>query len=235
MDYQSPGLFVTGTDTGIGKTFVASIIAAALAASGVRVGVMKPIETGVVGEPEDAIALKAAAGVDDPLDLICPQRFRAPAAPSVAAADEGRLVDLNKIRTAFSHLAQRREYLVVEGAGGLAVPIDGAYTMASLARDLNLPVLIVAGAGLGQINQTALTATYATVCGLRVLGIIVNRYPDEPDLIAITNPAQIELVGGVPVLDTISHKVGMSVLSSEMAALCGRKLLDVLLADKIKK
>jgi dethiobiotin synthetase len=170
------GLFVTGTDTGVGKTVVACALAERLHARGVDVGVMKPIETGVGPQgPLDAIALAEAAGVHDALDLVCPVRLALPAAPSVAAALEERLIDLDAVQRTYQTLRKRHEVLVVEGAGGLLVPITDDYTMADLARDLALPVVVVARARLGTVNHTRLTLEVAAARGLPVAGVVVSH------------------------------------------------------------
>jgi dethiobiotin synthase len=151
------GLFVTGTDTGVGKTLVACTVARALRERGIDLGVMKPIETGVGSDgPLDAIALRAAAGAEDALDLVCPQQFALPAAPTVAAAHEGREVDLVMLDAAWAVLAARHDSMLVEGAGGLLVPAAAGVTMADLAERFGLPLLIAARGSLGTINHTLL-------------------------------------------------------------------------------
>jgi len=132
------GIFVTGTDTGVGKTLVSLALIAAFRKSGLKVGAMKPIETGVGKDgPLDAIALRDAAGSIDPLATICPQQFALPAAPNAAADAEDRKVDLAAIDAAYEALAKGRNLMVVEGAGGLLVPIRDDWTMAELARRLD--------------------------------------------------------------------------------------------------
>lgn len=174
------GLFVTGTDTGVGKTFVTCALARALREAGVDVGVMKPIETGVPAEgPEDARALRAAAGVEDPLELICPVRFALPASPEAAARAEGRAIPLGAIREAHEELARRHEFLLVEGAGGLLVPIDAGTDMADLARMLGLPLLVVARGALGTVNHTRLTLEAAEGRRLAVLGVVLSHATAE--------------------------------------------------------
>jgi dethiobiotin synthetase len=169
------GLFVTGTDTNVGKTFVACLLARSLRDVGVDVGVMKPIETGVSSNgPEDARALRAAANVDDSLDRICPIRFTLPASPEAAARAEGRSCSLEPIRTAFDLLAARHEFMLVEGAGGLLVPIDRQTDMADLARELGLPLLVVARSGLGTVNHTRLTLEAARARGLEIFGVVAS-------------------------------------------------------------
>jgi dethiobiotin synthetase len=170
------GVFVTGTDTGVGKTVVACALARALRAAGVDVGVMKPCETGVGPDgPLDALALRAAAGSADPLEDVCPQTFALPAAPAVAAEAESALVDRALVLEAAASLRARHEFLLVEGAGGLLVPIAPGFDMADLARDLGLPVLVVARAALGTINQTLLTLEALARRGLALAGVVVSH------------------------------------------------------------
>lgn len=174
------GLFVTGTDTGVGKTFVTTALARGLRAAGIDVGVMKPIETGVPPDgPEDARALRRAAAVDDPLELVCPVRFALPASPEAAARAESRTVPLAAIRDAYATLAGRHAFMLVEGAGGLLVPIDGATDMADLARELGLPLLLVARAGLGTVNHTRLSLEAAAARGLEVFGVAISHSTAE--------------------------------------------------------
>ena len=183
MTRVAPGVFVTGTDTGVGKTRVSCALLGALRARGLDVGAMKPIETGVGPEgPLDAIALRAAAGAADPLDEVCPQRFRLPAAPSVAAEAEARAVDLAAIEAAFERIRTRHAWVLAEGAGGLLVPIGAGLTMAELAARLGLCLLVVARARLGTLSHTLLTLEAARARRLRVAGVVVSRAePELPD------------------------------------------------------
>ena len=228
MNRQAAGIFVTGTGTGVGKTVAAAGFASGLAARGVNVGVMKPIETGVDDQPEDAVLLREAAQVDDAIELICPQQFRAPAAPFVAADAEGATVDLAKIIQAWQELSRRHDFVIVEGAGGIAVPIHASYTMASLARDLHLPVLIVAGAGLGEINHAVLTASYCKLSGLRVIGIVINRYPSQPDLVERTNPVQMTALTSLPILGTVPIFPTPLLSPTQFASFLDASLLDAI-------
>lgn len=171
-----PGFFVAGTDTGVGKTRVACALVRGFRARGIDVGAMKPVETGV-GEagPLDALALQAAAGDTDPLDDVCPLRFALPAAPTVAAAAEGRSVEFWALLRAFERVKARHDCVIVEGAGGLLVPVDAQHCMADLARELGLPVLLVARAALGTINHTLLTLEAAVARGLSVAGVVISH------------------------------------------------------------
>ena len=174
---MSRGLFVTGTDTGAGKTVVACAVVRGLRDRGLDVGVMKPIETGVDPNtgPLDANALRAAAGEPDPLDRVCPLQFALPAAPNVAAASEGRGVDLARVHRVYEDLALQHDWMVVEGAGGLLVPTTDDATMADLARDLELPLLVVARAALGTINHTRLTLEEVTRQGIDLVGVAISH------------------------------------------------------------
>jgi dethiobiotin synthetase len=201
------GFFVTGTDTGVGKTVVACALARALRAAGRDVGVLKPAETGVGPDgPLDARALREAAGVDDPLDAVCPVQLALPAAPSVAAAAEGRTVDTGAIRKAYDALRARHETLVVEGAGGLLVPLAEGFTMADLARELALPVLVVARASLGTINHTLLTVEALARRGLPLAGVVVSHAggplsdADAKNLVALRDALGDRLVAEIPPL-----------------------------------
>ena len=199
------GLFILGTGTEVGKTAVAAGLAAALRRRGLDVGVMKPVATGVsdaVGE--DAAWLRRAAGVGDPIEQVSPYRFRVPAAPAVA---RGRTrIDLAVVRRAYEALAARHEIVLVEGIGGLLVPLDDRRTVADLAQALDLPVLLVACAQLGTINHTLLTVEQARGAGLDLLGLVLNGRPRRPSVAERTNPAvlrrwtMLPVVGVVPLL-----------------------------------
>jgi dethiobiotin synthetase len=164
---------------------------------------MKPAETGVE-DPEaprysaDAARLAAAAGVDDSPDLIVPYRLREPLAPAVAAELEGRGISTEVVLSAYAELERRHEFLIVEGAGGLAVPFNEDLGMAGLARALDLPLLVVSPTGLGAINGTVLTVEYARARGLKVLGTVLNLRQKVPDIAERTNPDVISRLTGLP-------------------------------------
>jgi dethiobiotin synthetase len=174
------GVFISGTDTGVGKTVVSCALARGLRAAGIDVGVMKPVETGVTAAgPEDAIALREAAGVSDALSLICPLQFAMPAAPQASARAEGRSLSLEPIDEAFATLQTRHRTMLVEGAGGLLVPFDEKTTMADLARRLRLPVLLVARASLGTINHTLLSVEACVRRDLDLVGVVISHANGE--------------------------------------------------------
>lgn len=198
-------LFVTGTDTGVGKTFVACALAHALRAAGRRVGVVKPVETGVTAEPEDARRLAAAADDPSPLDDVCPYRLRAPLAPAVAAAEEGVVVDVERIAALVARRARSVDVLLVEGAGGLLVPVAGTTTFLDLAVGLRLPLLVVAANRLGTVNHSALTARVAAGAGLAVVGFVLSQPAPATDVSAETNAATIAAQTGLRCLGVLPH------------------------------
>ena len=198
------GLFILGTGTEIGKTAVAAGLAAALRRWGVNVGVMKPIATGCVkGFSEDAVWLRRAASVDDPLELINPYRFKTPSAPAVATAREGGRIDFSAIRRAYEHLAARHDIVLVEGIGGLLVPIDGERTVADLIRALDLPALLVTCAQLGTINHTLLTVEAARDAGVDLIGLVLNGRSRRPSVAERTNPEILRRWTGLPIFGVV--------------------------------
>jgi dethiobiotin synthetase len=203
----SRGFFVSGTDTGVGKTLVACALVRAMRRRGFDVGVMKPIETGVGPEgPLDAIALRNAAAATEAMEEICPQTFALPAAPTVAAASEGRVVEVEAIRDAFARLRERHDWLVAEGAGGLLVPATPNLSMADLCREFQLPLLIVGRSALGTINHTLLTLEAAEARGLPVAGVVISHSggclsdADRSNLEALRDALGAALVGEIPPL-----------------------------------
>lgn len=199
---MSAALFVTGTDTGVGKTVVACALLLALRRRGVAVGALKPVETGCPahGWPPDGAALAAAAGLDLPRPAVVPYALPEPLAPAVAARRAGIAIDLDVLDSAFQAQRARSELVVVEGAGGLAVPVTGNVDMADLAARWRLPLLVVARPGLGTLNHTVLTVAYARARGLAVLGIVLNPWPEAPGIVEETNPQELARLTGVPLL-----------------------------------
>jgi dethiobiotin synthetase len=201
------GVFVTGTDTGVGKTVVACALLRGLRARGLDVGAMKPVETGVGAPgPLDAMALRDAAGGKDDLSLICPQRFALPAAPSVAAAHEGRRVEVEPLEAAFRALAARHRLLVVEGAGGLLVPLTDQLDMAGLAGRFGLPVLLVCRGALGTINHTRLSLEALAARRLPLAGVVISHASgvlaaaEKHNLDALRRELGARLLGEIPPL-----------------------------------
>jgi dethiobiotin synthetase len=229
---------VTATDTEVGKTAVAASLAAVLRRRGRNVGVMKPVASGcekvddvVCGQDArtaaphfvsaDGACLAQASGCGDPHELVCPVRFRHPLSPNVAAELEGGRVDLDAVRGAFAELQRRHDCLIVEGIGGIMVPLTGSFLVADLAAELGAPLLIVARTGLGTINHTLLTLHLARSRGLDVRAVLLNAATDRPPGLAEqTNPDAIrEQSGGVPILGPLPYSEDICVERGELGDL----------------
>ena len=218
-----PGLFITGTDTAVGKTYVAAMIARALRAAGLRVGVYKPVASGCAASPrassltphassllsDDALQLWEAAGRPGELERVCPQCFAAPLAPHLAARAEGRCLDAELLRSGLDYWRPRSDMMVVEGAGGLMSPLGESEYVADLARDLGYPLIVVARNVLGTINQTlqTLIAAAAFGRGLPVTGIVLNHptppSPDDPSI--ASNRAELAARCVPPILAEVAY------------------------------
>ena len=220
-----PTLFITATDTGVGKTAVASALAALLRRRGRNVGVMKPFASGcteIDGRlvSADGLCLAKAAGADDPHERVCPVRLRHPLAPFAAAEIEGAGIDLDAVRAALAELTARHDCLIVEGIGGLLVPITADYWVLDFAAELAAPVLVVARAGLGTINHSLLTVEAAQQRGLEVAAIVLNAVePLAGGPAEETNPEVIARLGGVPVVGPVPHCGGVDVDAGELGGL----------------
>jgi dethiobiotin synthetase len=217
------GFFVTATDTGVGKTVITAALIKIAGMLGFRAGGMKPIETGCLSSnsevqipkfevqnknliPADGLFLKEIAGMDDSMDLITPIRFEKPLAPLPASEIEGAEVDLEKIRKAYSILTGKYDVVIVEGIGGLFVPIRRDYFIIDLAREFGLPLIVVARPGLGTINHTLLTVNYALKEGVHVAGIIMNyTHTPERDLAEKTNQEVIKQISSAPIIGTFPY------------------------------
>jgi dethiobiotin synthetase len=206
------GLFITGTDTGVGKTVVTAAIARALRARGVRVGVSKPVATGAVRQggrlvSEDTQHLAEAAGVEDHLERITPFLFAEPAAPPVAAAQAGVTLTLAELAGAVGWWVGRADVVLIEGVGGLLCPLTERETVADLAGALRLPVILVARTALGTLNHTLLTLEVAYSRRLVVAGVVLNEAePPQGTLAERTNPGELQRRVAVPVLAVVRHR-----------------------------
>lgn len=192
------GLFVAGTDTGVGKTFVSRALCLGLRRAGASVAGLKPFESGCDPHPLDARALEAAARSGLPLALRCPFQFRLPLAPAVASERRGDAqVPLIALAVRIVRKAARGRVAVVESAGGLAVPLDPFGTNLDLAVALGLPVLLVARNALGTLNHTVLSVRALRAHGLRIHGIVLSRPSPAGDLSARDNARWLERLTGV--------------------------------------
>jgi dethiobiotin synthetase len=200
-------LAVTGTGTEVGKTIVTAAIAAIAAADGHRVAVVKPAQTGVAtGDESDVDVVRRLSGVSDVHELV---RYAEPLAPASAARRQGVVpVPVKQLAAEVAALTGR-ELVLVEGAGGLLVRLDdSAATLADLADSLDARLLVVATAGLGTLNATALTCEAARRRGLTVMGVVIGAWPSDPDLAAISNLADFPDYAGAPLLGCLPSGIG---------------------------
>jgi dethiobiotin synthetase len=202
---MTPGLFITGTDTGVGKTHVTALLLAELRRRGVHAAAFKPIACGGGGR-NDARIYRQLMNEEVPLDVINPVYLRHPLAPSVAAKLERKRIDLRVVFASYQLLTTNYSTILVEGAGGLLVPIKRKYFVADLARELGLPVVIVSRLSLGTINHTLLTVRQAQAMGLTVRGVILNdTLGRRRGLAEHTNIRVVPEVCGVPLLCVVPH------------------------------
>ncbi len=192
MDNMS--ILITGTDTGVGKTFITYNLARGLLKRGYKVKCFKPVETYVRDIPEDGSLLAKATGQE--VDEVVPVRYSLPLAPYAAEIEEGKSFSLEDLRQHYEKLKSDADILLVEGAGGVAVPIKRNYTYADLAKDWNLKVFLVARAGLGTLNHTFLAWYYVKSLGLKVVGIVLSGATGE-DVSERTNPHIVEEMTGI--------------------------------------
>jgi dethiobiotin synthetase len=207
------GLFVTGTDTGVGKTRVAAAIARALVTGGWKVGVYKPAASGCerVGRKfvsEDAVQLWEAAGRPGTLAKVCPQLFAAPLAPHLAAKAEGKQLDEKQLRSGIDYWVEHSDIVIVEGAGGLLSPMGKRKLVAHLAHDFGFGLVVVAPNRIGVINQTLQTLLAAYAYDLEDVGIVLSDVlpPNSANLSALSNPAELARWTRCPLLARLRHE-----------------------------
>lgn len=227
MDPASRRLFFTGTDTDVGKTYVASLMVRELRQRGRCVGVYKPVASGCRAceqglHSDDAAALWEASGRRGALASVCPQRFLAPLAPPAAAAEEGRAVDETLLVSGIEAVSEGADWLVIEGAGGLLSPLSQTQLNSDVATKLSAELVIVAANRLGAIHQVLATVLAAKALGLPVLGIVLNQVSPQGDASTASNAATIGRFTSVPVL----AEIGWS------AAATG---VDWMALDRVKK
>ncbi|MFH1624631.1 MAG: dethiobiotin synthase [Pseudomonadota bacterium] len=216
------GVFVTGTDTEVGKTVVAAGLAGALKARGIDVGVMKPIATGATRTRNGLISndvrfLLKSIECDDDLDLVNPITMELPLAPLVASRLDNLEIELDKVRESYLKLSQKHDFIVVEGIGGILVPIKEGYFVSDMIGEFGLPLIVVARPGLGTINHTLLTVREALRKGIEVRGFIINGMDEREGGIAErTNPKVIEEASHLPFLGVLPFDPKVEVSRLEM-------------------
>ncbi len=229
------GIFITGTDTGVGKTVVAAGLAGALKARGINVGVMKPVATGAVWNrgrlvSDDVRFLLNAIGGNDDLDLVCPINIELPAAPYSAHLINKIHINTDRIRHAFLELSKKHDFVVVEGIGGLLVPIKKDYFVADMINELELPALLVARPDIGTINHSLLTVSEAKNRGIDIRGFIINGFDAaKAGRVEKANPEIIETISGVPLLGILPFDPNLNETGSDFKNIVGmvRKYINV--------
>ena len=211
-DFNPRGVFITATDTGVGKTLVTSALVVHLTQRGVDVGVMKPVETGVSPSTKaqsDGARLQRAAGNHDPSAEVCPYVFRLPVAPHSAARAEGTTVRVAAILRAFRALHKKHELVVVEGVGGVHVPITGTTDVLDLVQRMRLPVIVIGRSGLGGINHALLTLHALRHHDIPILALVLNqRLPAQTRISRAQEQSTVSLLrrlAGVPVVGPIPY------------------------------
>lgn len=208
---EARGVFITATDTGVGKTLTGAALAHYLRKRGLRVGVMKPVETGVEDPSNlgpDATLLRWASDCQNASDQIAPYRFRAPMAPSLAAKEEGQSIDFTHVLQSYASISAQNDFVIVEGAGGLMVPLAGGILIADLVRELNLPLLTICRPGLGTINHSLLTLYAARTMELPLAGFIINGMPQNPSKVESTAPHTLASLASADLLGVIDQVYG---------------------------
>lgn len=239
---KAKGIFITGTDTGVGKTVVASAIARYLKRSGKRVGVLKPVTSGAVEVAgrlvsQDAELLRLASGCSAPDRAIAPYLLREPLAPSEAASLEGVLIRYERILEAFDQVSVHHDITIVEGAGGLLVPLGEELLVADLAVRLGLPIIIVARPNLGTVNHTLMTIECARSRGIRVMGVVINGQPDHPGPAEEYASRVIARLSGAPLLAILQRQdtVDEMVIVERLAEAIGSQPLAQALEKEVEK
>lgn len=218
-----PGYFITATGTGVGKTVVAGALTHALKAQGIDVGVMKPLAT---GSRCDAKFLKKASGSIDPLTLINPLFSRYPLAPYSIEVINKSSFDMGKVWSAYKALTKKHSCMIIEGIGGLMVPIKKRFFVAHLAKQFKLPLIIVAHAGLGTINHTLLTIETARNFGLKIAGVVLNGRRGG-GIAERTNPLvlkklDVPILAELPYIETLSVEEARLDGIEELSNICRR-------------
>lgn len=230
------GFFITGTDTGVGKTIVTAAILRSFIKKGLKVGAMKVIETGCLNKdgillPEDGMFLRDMAEMNDPFDLVTPIKFENPLSPLVASRIENREVELHRIFKSLETLKKKYDYLFVEGIGGVMVPLikeekkKSFYFVRDLIKDMQLPAVVVTRPSLGTINHTLLTMEALKNKKIPIKGFIINfSEPAKNDIAEKTNPQILKELVDVPCLGILPY---LTELNKDTIGETALKSLDI--------
>jgi dethiobiotin synthetase len=229
---KKPGLFITGTDTGVGKTLIAGAIARILTDNELKVGVFKPIATGCNRCWEGLVSydtefLSFCANSDLHLSIVTPVGYLTPAAPIVSAAREKQPIDFNKIADAYKNICENSDVVIVEGIGGVRVPLTMEFDLLDLAVEFNLPVVIAARPNLGTINHTLMTIDCVRAAKLKIAGIVINSYDATKAMVAEETASQvIAQCSGVNVLSVVPFDETVSIEEPNLGEVVIESLMD---------
>lgn len=229
---MSKGIFIVGTDTDVGKTFVTTGLISLLKFYNKNTCYFKPVLSGAILKdealiPGDTEFVKSITGIKEDNNTLTPYIFKNPVSPHLAATLENKKIELDVIKEKLKILTNKYDYIVAEGAGGLIVPLNAeGYMLSDLILDLNMDIVIVAKAGLGTINHTLLTIEYAKKIGLKVKGIIINNYNsakilEKDNIKMIENISKVPLLGVVPHMEKFNIEIFKKIFSKE-------KLLEIM-------
>jgi dethiobiotin synthetase len=201
--------FITGTGTDIGKTFITAGLALSAVQNGENTAVIKPVQTGIGEYVPDLCEIRRIVPeiMNLPEDIATPYSFKLPASPHLAAAEESQFIDISVIKDALLKVEQlyTPDTILIEGAGGVLVPLTPEFLMIDLMQELNMPVIVVASAGLGTINHTLMTIEILKSKGIDIAGIIFNKMPADPTVIELDNVKIIEQISGVEVIAVVKQ------------------------------
>jgi len=227
------GLFITGTDTGVGKTLIAGAIAKILTDKGHKVSVFKPVATGCISHWEGLVSsdsefLACCANSDLRLTTINPVAYVTAAAPIVSAVEERRPIDFNKIASTYNEICQNCDIVIIEGIGGIRVPLTDQFDLRDLAVEFALPVVIVSKPHLGTINHTLMTIDSARAANLKIAGVVINSYNSLQSTIAEETAGQvISQCGSVAILADVPFDETASVEELKLGEVIVPSLADV--------
>jgi dethiobiotin synthetase len=230
-------IFITGTGTDVGKTFVTAGIAAVMQGLGYKTSIYKPVQTGCIEEEHALIApdLKFAQLMDSNINIKSTYNFINPVAPSLAAMLENVRINKNDILMDYRDLCKKSDFVLVEGAGGILTPVCQNFLIRDMIKFLNLPVLIVARPDLGTINHTLMTIEAARNFGIDIIGVVISDYPENTDDISIkTAPSIITEISGINVLGVLPH-INANISDSNFPELLIEEVLSTINIQEIFK